>query len=113
MSDDQLRELEDHEAWEEGERREPVRAPRAVVSVAFSRADFETVSKAAAERKMKTSEFIRTAALDRAIDQPTHSVVLSVVGAVRQEHSLSQSRGARLTFQLTHDPKQNFLTGVS
>ena len=40
--------------------------PRAVVSVAFSRDDFETVSGVANSRGMKTSEFIRTAALDKA-----------------------------------------------
>ena len=40
--------------------------PRAVVSVSFNRADFERVADAAHRSDMKTSEFIRTASLDKA-----------------------------------------------
>ena len=40
--------------------------PRAVVSVSFNRADFERVAHAAHRSDMKTSEFIRTASLEKA-----------------------------------------------
>ena len=43
-----------------------VQKPRAVVSVAFTRADFERVAGAAQQSGMKTSEFIRGAALAKA-----------------------------------------------
>lgn len=42
------------------------RKPRAVVSVAFARDDFERVAIAAQRGGMKTSEFIRTASLEKA-----------------------------------------------
>ena len=47
MDDTELRELQDRETWDddEGEVRPPVKAPRAVVSVAFARDDFEKVSE--------------------------------------------------------------------
>ncbi len=43
-----------------------VKNPRAVVSVAFSRQDFERVGAAARISDMKVSEFIREASLGRA-----------------------------------------------
>lgn len=43
-----------------------VQKARAVVSVAFSREDFELVAKAANDKGMKTSAFIRDAALAKA-----------------------------------------------
>ena len=43
---------------------------RAVVSVAFNRYDFELVVGAAQRSQVKTSEFIREAALDRASTLP-------------------------------------------
>ena len=43
-----------------------VQKPRAVVSVSFNRADFERVAHAAHRSDMKTSEFIRTASLEKA-----------------------------------------------
>jgi len=69
MSDEQeLRELQDPEAWdsERGETREPVKNPRAIVSVAFSTPEFREVTTYARRLGMRTSEFIRTAALERA-----------------------------------------------
>lgn len=41
----------------------PTREPRAIVSVAFPKQDFEPVSLAAGRAGMKLSEFIRVAAL--------------------------------------------------
>ncbi len=69
--------MQDPESWDDGEVRPPARAPRAVVSVAFARADFEAVAQAAAREGMKTSEFIRRAALGRAVGEeqdPVQSV---------------------------------------
>jgi len=43
-----------------------IKNARAVVSVAFTREDFERVSNAAQQVNEKTSEFIRGAALDKA-----------------------------------------------
>ncbi|HLB11837.1 MAG TPA: hypothetical protein VJO15_02660 [Dehalococcoidia bacterium] len=66
MSDKKLHDLEQLEDWdyEKAERRPPVRKPREVVSVSFGRDEFEQVSKYAERQGAKTSEFIRTAALD-------------------------------------------------
>ena len=62
------RELEAPGNWdyESAERRSPARPARVVVSVAFPRDDFEQVAKCAEIQGMRTSEFIRVAALDRA-----------------------------------------------
>jgi hypothetical protein len=49
--------------FERAERRSSTRRPRAVVSVAFSRDDFDHVATMAEALEMKVSEFIRTAAL--------------------------------------------------
>lgn len=49
--------------FERAARRRGVRVPRAVVSVAFRREDFELVAAAAERANMKLSEFIRAAAL--------------------------------------------------
>lgn len=62
------RELQNPENWdfEKADVRPGVKKSRAVVSVAFTREDFELVARAAEEFGMKVSEFIRAAALDRA-----------------------------------------------
>jgi hypothetical protein len=57
---------EDEWDFENAERREPTRRPRAVVSVAFSRDDFELVEERAKRLGKKLSEFIREASLARA-----------------------------------------------
>ena len=67
MSRDEIEDLESSANWELAEA-EPVRRTkpaRAVVSVAFRRDDFEIVSAAAERAEMRTSEFIRTAALEK------------------------------------------------
>lgn len=53
--------------------------PRAVVSVAFSRDDFETVSGVAKSSGVRTSEFIRTAAIEKA--SVVTQVTLGLAGA--------------------------------
>ena len=52
--------------FENAEKREPSRRPRAVVSVAFPREDFELVERRARKLGKKLSEFIREASLARA-----------------------------------------------
>lgn len=65
MDDNELKELRNPENWEvDGDPRPPIKAPRAIVSVAFSREDYENVVEAAKNQGAKTSEFIRRAALD-------------------------------------------------
>jgi len=75
------RALQEPAAWDDdsAEILPPVKAPRAIVSVAFARPDFERVAEYARRHGMKTSEFIRAAALERATDQtPPRSVILSI-----------------------------------
>lgn len=67
--DKDLDEMQDPSSWdfERAERRPGVQSPRAVVSVAFARDDFERIARAAEELGKRTSEFIREAALERAL----------------------------------------------
>ena len=67
MADRELNVLEDPDEWnsERAEERPPSASARAVVSVAFNGDDFDRVSDAARRAGMKTSEFIRAAALER------------------------------------------------
>ncbi len=60
--------LENPESWDYDnlQTKEPVKSPRVVVSVAFPREDFITVSQCAERLGKKTSEFIREAALEKA-----------------------------------------------
>ena len=74
MSEEQL---QDPANWdfERAEKRPGVKKTRAVVSVAFSQEDYDDVLDAAERRGMRTSEFIRSAALDRARATPSVEVV--------------------------------------
>lgn len=64
-------ELENPASWdyERAERHPGSKQARAVVSVAFRREDFETVATAAEGASMRLSEFIRSAALEKATSQ--------------------------------------------
>lgn len=64
-SDKERKELQSPQSWdwERAESRPPRKKPRAVVSVAFNRNDFETVANFAERAGMKVSEFIRSAAM--------------------------------------------------
>jgi hypothetical protein len=78
MSDE---ELQDPQQWEfeRAEKRRGVKRSRAVVSVAFSREDYERVVDAAQRHRIRTSEFIRNAALEHARDtSDARTVPLSV-----------------------------------
>jgi len=78
MAESDLAELENAETWdyETAERRLGVKGARAVVSVAFSRDDFERVSAWAEQVGKRTSEFIREAALER-VGRQGNSATLS------------------------------------
>jgi hypothetical protein len=78
-SEQELHELRDPKAWdsEHGETRGPVKNPRAIVSVAFSTPEFREITSYARRNGMRTSEFIRTAAIERA-RRPQSFVVYDV-----------------------------------
>lgn len=63
-------ELQDPQQWdfEHAKKRRGVKRSRAVVSVALSRQDYDRVVDAAEQQGMRTSEFIRNAALEQARD---------------------------------------------
>ena len=67
MAEDKELDLRDESSWdyEKAETKPATRSNRVVVSVAFTRQDFEKVADHAGSVNMKTSEFIRTAALDK------------------------------------------------
>ncbi|MBM3942113.1 MAG: hypothetical protein FJ316_04155 [SAR202 cluster bacterium] len=71
MNQKDERELEKPETWdfEHPQVREPAKASRVVVSVAFRREDFMLVSASAEQSGKKVSEFIRKAALEKASGQ--------------------------------------------
>ncbi|MGD0115090.1 MAG: hypothetical protein ABSC13_03690 [Dehalococcoidia bacterium] len=65
MNDKDDKELKNPKSWdwEQAERRVGRKKPRAVVSVAFKREDFDSVAHFAERAGMKLSEFIRSAAI--------------------------------------------------
>lgn len=83
LSEEGLAELQDPQTWDDEEDavRPAVKSPRAIVSVAFSREDFEVLVAHAKQHGMKTSEFIRRAALER-MSPKQQPVAVSVTGAV-------------------------------
>lgn len=80
MDDQELLDLQNPETWadDEGEVRTSVVAPRVVLAVAFTADDFEQIARAARQRGVKTTEFVRDAAMSRATDQPIPAVVASL-----------------------------------
>lgn len=89
--------------WEldQAEIHEPPKNPRAVVSVAFPRDDFRKVSEAAGASDMKVSEFIRTAALERAerVAGTSHSYSMSTSGSGAIYHTFTAAAPARRDVQ--------------
>ena len=63
--------LESADYWDyqRAKKRPPVNSGRAVVSVAFARSDFEVVALYAERLGLRTSQFIRDAAIERATDR--------------------------------------------
>lgn len=82
MGDREFEELQEPGNWDfqRAEKRPGVRKPRAVVSVAFSREDFERVSQYAENVGTKTSEFIREAALARVASQGARGTIVLASG---------------------------------
>ena len=105
MSDQELNELESPENWsdDEGEVRPGLKTQRAVVSVAFSRQDLEQVSEYALRQGMKTSEFIRTAALTEATKRPQGVRIISVTGPVHTGFMPSMLRASRAIVKIEQD----------
>jgi len=81
MSDKEKKEPQDSKTWDwdRAETHAGRKKPRAVVSVAFNRDDFETVALYAERTHMKVSEFIRSAALGCA--EGRYLVVVSSAGS--------------------------------
>ena len=74
MPEDKELDLQDESTWDydNAEVRPASQSNRVVVSVAFARQDFQRVVEYAESVNMRTSEFIRTAALDN-ISKPTEA----------------------------------------
>ncbi len=89
LTKDEIEELQNPETWEDMTERtqSATRPARAVVSVAFARDDFETVVEAAKQCGMKTSEFIRQAALEKTVPQPQRGQILVVSGSVQTSYA--------------------------
>lgn len=67
-NDAALEVLESAEEWDfdRAERRPAIKNGRAVLSVAFPRPDYDRVTRCADQLHMRTSEFVREAALEKA-----------------------------------------------
>lgn len=94
---DDYKNSDDDWALDEAEIHEPPKNPRAVVSVAFPRDDFGKVSEAARASNMKVSEFIRTAALERAerVTGSSRTYSMSTSGSGALHHTFTASAPAR------------------
>lgn len=66
-NDDESFEIENSEVWDEGEVRPAVKSPRAVVPVSFSLEEFRRIAELANRHGLTTSEFIRQAAITKAV----------------------------------------------
>ena len=84
MNDRNLQDLEKAASWdfESAQHRPPVKGGRAVVSVAFNRSDFERVAECAERRGLRTSEFIRQAALDMTAQNTRFAALTSISPSV-------------------------------
>jgi hypothetical protein len=102
---DELEALQNPENWEDEENpvRPPVKSPRAVVSVAFSREDFESIAAHAREHGMKTSEFIRRAALNQLAPKQEEALV-SVTGVVSTGYAAVSAPRARTQVSMPEPP---------
>ncbi len=103
MDEVELKELQDPESWgdEEGEMRPPVKSSRAIVSVAFSRDDFQRVAECAQGHGTKTSEFIRNAVLEKVAKRNAPGAVVSVSGNVRTVYPAIRPKDAWIILKIT------------
>jgi hypothetical protein len=93
MGADELKELQDPSTWEDaGDVRPAVKSSRAVVSVAFPREDLERIATEAERRGMKTSEFIRAAALQCVTTHRVSARVVSVNGLADNDYPTNRTR---------------------
>jgi hypothetical protein len=97
MTDQELAELQKPDTWADEPEgvRPPVKSPRAVVSVAFSREDLQQVERFARERGMRTSEFIRKAALEQASPSGASRPVTVSGGTIRTDVASVTSSAAK------------------
>ncbi len=89
MDNQDIQQLQNAENWDTDhpDVRLPEKQGRAVVSVAFNRGDFDRVARRAKERGMKTSEFIRSAALDHATHHGGQPIIMTMTdgrGGIRR-----------------------------
>jgi hypothetical protein len=94
-----LDELRDPAYWSnaEAEIRQPTKSPRAVVSVAFSHEDHAQVVERAKALGMKTSEFIRRAALDQLRPSTPQAGQQGGVRAIRVKVGNESTNGFHVT----------------
>jgi hypothetical protein len=106
LSKEELEELQSAESWEDTDEtvQPSSKSARAIVSVAFSREDFETVVEYARQHGMKTSEFIRRAALEKTTPKRVEPLVVSVTGAVYTEYVTVSAPRAKTTVSTTPEP---------
>jgi hypothetical protein len=106
MSQDELSALQNPDTWEDVEDsvRPAVKSPRAVVSVAFSREDFEAIAQYAKRHGMKTSEFIRRAALAQLAPKCSGPGVVSVTGPVATNHTVVGPPRGRVEVRTSQPP---------
>jgi hypothetical protein len=108
MDADELKELEDPSTWEDGgEVRPAVKSSRAVVSVAFSREDLARIAAEAERRGMKTSEFIRAAALRCVTTPGTLARVVSVTGLADSDYPTNRTRAPQGKWTQTPKGRQS------
>lgn len=105
MSDHELKQLEAAETWsdDEGVVRPAVKHQRAIVSVAFAREDLDRVSEHAERHGLKTSEFIRSAALAEVARTPQRLRFLSVSGGFNTVYVPTMVRAPRVEVRM-HQP---------
>ena len=101
MTDRQLKELEKEDNWdyEHAQRRPGHKKGRAVVSVAFSRGDFEEVASQAERAGKPVSTFIRDVVLGHEV---THTQVAAFTSGLRG--SIILSAGQETLTTLTQAP---------
>lgn len=106
MSKEELAELQSPETWGDTEEtvQRATKPSRAVVSVAFSREDFETIAESARQQGMKTSEFIRRSALEKAAPSQSGARVVSVSGGVYTGYTIVSAPRARTEVTTKPEP---------
>lgn len=87
--------------YQQAEVKQPMKNPRAVVSVALSHDDFSRISAHAQRAGKKTSQFIREAALEKVAGtcKPSVAYVVDSTGILwvpGQMHTISQVSGSQV-----------------